>query len=112
MDSAAAAVVPFKDYERTVFKLMDRLEVAALLAEQGLILLKPNLVTSSPPPVTTEAAMVAAHHKLDNLTLIIDRNHLQQGTRTSETTASSSNLKQRLSYRSKSMIGSFLSETC
>lgn len=34
-----------------------------------------------------EAAMVAAHHKLDNLTLIIDRNHLQQGTRTSETTA-------------------------
>jgi len=58
MDSAV--VVPFKGYERTVFKLMDRLEVAPLLAEQGLVLLKPNLVTSSPPPVTTDVGMVAA----------------------------------------------------
>ena len=58
MDSAV--VLPFKDYERTVFELMDRLEVAPLLAEQGLILLKPNLVTSSPPPVTTDVGMVAA----------------------------------------------------
>jgi len=58
MDSAV--VLPFKDYEKTVFKLMDRLEVAPLLAEQGLILLKPNLVTSSPPPVTTDVGMVAA----------------------------------------------------
>lgn len=34
-----------------------------------------------------EAAMVAAHRSLSNLTLIIDRNRLQQGARTSETTA-------------------------
>ena len=58
MDSVV--VVPFKDYERTVFQLMDRLEVAPLLAEQDLVLLKPNLVTSSPPPVTTDVGMVAA----------------------------------------------------
>jgi transketolase len=32
-----------------------------------------------------EAAMTAAHRKLDNLTLIIDRNRLQQGARTEET---------------------------
>ncbi len=56
----AAAVVPFEDYERTVFQLLDRLEVAPLLAGEGLILLKPNLVTSSPPPVTTDVGMVAA----------------------------------------------------
>jgi uncharacterized protein (DUF362 family) len=61
IDMDSAVVVPFKeDYERTVFKLMDRLEVAPLLAEQSLVLLKPNLVTSSPPPVTTDVAMVAA----------------------------------------------------
>jgi len=34
-----------------------------------------------------ESAMVAAHRGLKNLTLIIDRNGLQQGARTSETTA-------------------------
>jgi uncharacterized protein (DUF362 family) len=56
----SALSLPFEDYEKTVFKLMDRLEVAPLLAEQGLILLKPNVVTSSPPPVTTDVAMVAA----------------------------------------------------
>ena len=32
-----------------------------------------------------EAAMAAAHYKLDNLTLIIDRNKLQQGAKTEET---------------------------
>lgn len=32
-----------------------------------------------------EAAMTAGHRKLDNLTLIIDRNRLQQGARTEET---------------------------
>lgn len=32
-----------------------------------------------------EAAMTAAHRKLDNLTLIIDRNRLQQGARTEDT---------------------------
>jgi transketolase len=32
-----------------------------------------------------EAAMTAAHRRLDNLTLIIDRNRLQQGARTEET---------------------------
>lgn len=32
-----------------------------------------------------EAAMAAAHHKLANLTLIIDRNRLQQGARVAET---------------------------
>jgi transketolase len=32
-----------------------------------------------------EAAMFAAHNKLDNLTLIIDRNHLQQGDTTENT---------------------------
>ncbi len=34
-----------------------------------------------------EAAMAAAHYKLDNLTLIIDRNGLQQGDRTENTVA-------------------------
>jgi transketolase len=34
-----------------------------------------------------EAAMVAAHRGLANLTLIVDRNHLQQGARTADTTA-------------------------
>ncbi|SFR04998.1 transketolase [Poseidonocella sedimentorum] len=34
-----------------------------------------------------EAAMVAAHNGLSNLTLIVDRNHLQQGAPTAETTA-------------------------
>jgi uncharacterized protein (DUF362 family) len=58
MDSAV--VVPFKDYESSVFRLMNRLEVASLLAEQSLVLLKPNVVTSSPPPVTTDVGMVAA----------------------------------------------------
>jgi transketolase len=32
-----------------------------------------------------EAAMAAAHRKLDNLTLVVDRNRLQQGARTEET---------------------------
>jgi uncharacterized protein (DUF362 family) len=53
-------VVPFENYERSVFQLMERLEVASVLAEQSLLLLKPNLVTSSPPPVTTDVGMVAA----------------------------------------------------
>jgi len=52
--------LPCENYEKSVFDLMDRLEVADLIAEQSLILLKPNLVTSSPPPVTTDAGMVAA----------------------------------------------------
>ena len=52
--------LPFQDYEKTVFELMDRLHVAPLLAGQDLVLLKPNLVTGSPPPVTTDANMVAA----------------------------------------------------
>jgi transketolase len=34
-----------------------------------------------------EAAMTAAHRRLDNLTLIVDRNRLQQGARTEETAA-------------------------
>jgi uncharacterized protein (DUF362 family) len=55
-----ALLLPFESYEKTVFQLMDRLEVAPVLAEQSLVLLKPNLVTSSPPPVTTDANMVAA----------------------------------------------------
>jgi uncharacterized protein (DUF362 family) len=58
MDSAI--VLPFEDYEKSVFKLMDRLEAASLLAGESLVLLKPNLVTSSPPPVTTDVGMVAA----------------------------------------------------
>jgi uncharacterized protein (DUF362 family) len=58
MDSAV--VLPFANYERTVFDLMDRLQVAPLIAEHGIVLLKPNLVTSSPPPVTTDVGMVAA----------------------------------------------------
>lgn len=32
-----------------------------------------------------EAAMAAGHHGLDNLTLIVDRNRLQQGERTERT---------------------------
>ncbi|MGH9161072.1 MAG: transketolase [Vicinamibacteraceae bacterium] len=32
-----------------------------------------------------EAAMAAAHHHLDNLTVIVDRNHLQQGDTTEQT---------------------------
>lgn len=32
-----------------------------------------------------EAAMTAGHRKLSNLTLIVDRNHLQQGARTEDT---------------------------
>ena len=55
-----AVSLPLTSYEKTVFELMDRLEVAPVLAEQSLVLLKPNLVTSSPPPVTTDAEMVAA----------------------------------------------------
>ncbi|BAN03491.1 transketolase [Ilumatobacter coccineus] len=34
-----------------------------------------------------EAFMAAAHHRLDNLTTIIDRNRLQQGARTEDTNA-------------------------
>lgn len=34
-----------------------------------------------------EAAMIAAQHQLDNLTLIIDRNRLQQGARTEATSS-------------------------
>jgi transketolase len=34
-----------------------------------------------------EAAMTAAHRRLDNLTLIVDRNRLQQGARTEDTAA-------------------------
>ena len=34
-----------------------------------------------------EALMAAAHHRLDNLTVIIDRNQLQQGARTEDTNA-------------------------
>lgn len=34
-----------------------------------------------------ESALTAAHHKLENLTLIIDRNRLQQGAGTEETTS-------------------------
>ena len=33
-----------------------------------------------------EALMTAAHHRLDNLVAVIDRNHLQQGATTEETT--------------------------
>ena len=55
-----AVLLPFEDYEKSVFELLDRLEVAPILADESLILLKPNLVTSSPPPVTTDVAMVAA----------------------------------------------------
>jgi transketolase len=32
-----------------------------------------------------EAFMAAAHHRLDNLVVIVDRNHLQQGARTEDT---------------------------
>ena len=56
----ATVALPFEDYERTVSELLDRLEVATLLAGESRVLLKPNLVTSSPPPVTTDARMVAA----------------------------------------------------
>src|SRR5699024_12441270 len=34
-----------------------------------------------------EALMAAAHQRLDNLTVIIDRNRLQQGSRTEDTNA-------------------------
>lgn len=34
-----------------------------------------------------EALMAAAHHRLDNLTVVIDRNRLQQGARTEDTNA-------------------------
>ena len=67
--------LPFEDYEKTVFELMDRLHVAPLLAGQDLVLLKPNLVTGSPPPVTTDASMVAAVAKwcrrVTNATLLV-----------------------------------------
>jgi len=36
---------------------------------------------------TWEAAMAGGHHRLDNLTLIVDRNRLQQGARTEDTNA-------------------------
>lgn len=57
---SGVVALPFEDYERTVFALLERLGVEPVLAAQELVLLKPNLVTSSPPPVTTDAAMVAA----------------------------------------------------
>jgi transketolase len=34
-----------------------------------------------------EAFMAAAHHRLDNLTVVVDRNRLQQGARTEDTNA-------------------------
>ncbi len=52
--------LPLESYERTVPELMERLDVADLLAVQKLVLIKPNLVNGDPPPVTTDAAMVAA----------------------------------------------------
>ena len=67
--------LPFEDYEKTVFDLMDRLQVASVLAGQSVVMLKPNLVTGSLPPVTTDMNMVAAVAKwcrrVTNATLLV-----------------------------------------
>ena len=54
------AVVPFEGFETSVGAAMDRAGAGPVLAEQPLVLLKPNLVNDSPPPITTPVRFVEA----------------------------------------------------
>jgi uncharacterized protein (DUF362 family) len=47
------AKVKFTDYQASVSKALDLINAPAVLPQQGLIIIKPNLTNSSPPPVTT-----------------------------------------------------------
>jgi uncharacterized protein (DUF362 family) len=52
--------LPFVDYDRSVPEALEAIGAPPILASQGRILIKPNLVNASPFPVTLPAAAVEA----------------------------------------------------
>ncbi|TFG64755.1 MAG: DUF362 domain-containing protein, partial [Spirochaetales bacterium] len=51
----SVAEIPFTFYKDTVQKALDEIGAESVIPQEGLIILKPNLVNTSPPPVTTPA---------------------------------------------------------
>lgn len=51
---------PFNSYRDSLPELLDAIGASAVLAEQSLVLIKPNLVNMSPPPVTFAVAATRA----------------------------------------------------
>src|SRR3989304_5965668 len=54
------ARVKFADYQSSITKALDLIGAGAQLQQDGLIIIKPNLINSSPPPVTTSVAAAEA----------------------------------------------------
>jgi uncharacterized protein (DUF362 family) len=55
---SVVAIVNFTDYQRSIAKALDLVEVAGRLPKTGLIIIKPNLTNADPPPVTTSVKAV------------------------------------------------------
>jgi uncharacterized protein (DUF362 family) len=54
------AKVQFADYKNSIAKALDLIDAGQALPQDGLIIIKPNLVNSSPPPVTTSVQAAEA----------------------------------------------------
>ena len=54
------AKVQFVDYGSSIPKALDLIGAGEKLPQEGLIILKPNLINSSPPPVTTSVRAIEA----------------------------------------------------
>ena len=57
---STVAKVKFIDYQDTITRALDLINASAVLPQNGLIIVKPNLTNSSPPPVTTSVNAVEA----------------------------------------------------
>lgn len=54
------ATAEFKEYRSSIARALDLIGAAGRLPQQGLIIIKPNLINSSPPPVTTSVEATEA----------------------------------------------------
>ena len=57
---STVAKVKFIDYQDTITRALDLINAPAVLPQNSLIIIKPNLTNSSPPPVTTSVDAVEA----------------------------------------------------
>lgn len=62
MTTSRVVQTRFTSYRESIPRALDRLEAAAALPTDGLIIIKPNLTMASRPPVTTSVKAVEAVH--------------------------------------------------
>ncbi|RJQ31905.1 MAG: DUF362 domain-containing protein [Actinobacteria bacterium] len=60
MEPGKVAKADYTNYQESVYRCLDEIKAAGVLAKQKRIIIKPNLVSNNPPPTTTDVGLVEA----------------------------------------------------